>query len=127
MIDRRDLEDVRYYLRCWRAWCHGWRPDLGWPQSCLAQFEGPPAWDSTEDPFAESEEREQEIGDYVLHRIDQCVEALPGRKRACVRHVYLREHINIPVRDARAICLEAEADLVPMLRSRNVLVGTSVL
>ena len=126
MTDRRSLEDVRYYLRAWRSWCLAWRPRFG-VQSCLDMLEGPPAWDSDEDQTAEATERDAEIGEYILHRVDQCVDSLPKRKRVCVRHVYLREACDVPVRDARRICQEAEHDLVPMLRHSNVLVGTSAL
>jgi hypothetical protein len=122
--DKRSLEDVRYYLRAWRRWCLAWRPFFG-IRSCLDDLECPPAWDSDEDQQAEATERDSEISDYILHRVDQCVERLPKRKRLSVRCVYLREHCDIPVKEARRLCDEAEADLVPMLRARNVLVGIS--
>lgn len=125
MTDRRSLEDVRYYLRAWRRWCFAWRPSLGW-RSCLVDLMTPVgAWSSEDDQQAEADEADQEVSEYVLHRVDRCVERLPGRKRACVRHVYLREHIDLPAKDVRRICSEAENDLVPMLLSENVLVGTS--
>ena len=126
MTDARDLEDVRYYLRAWRSWCLSWRPHLGYPQSCLSQLMAPaPAWDSEEDQTAEFDARLAEIGDYVLHRIDQCVDSLPRMQRSCVRFVYLRESCTLSSTEARRICGEAEKQLVPMLRAKNVLVGTT--
>lgn len=123
----RSIEDVRYYLRAWRSWCLAWRPRLGYPQSCLTDLMIPAAaWDSDDDMQAEATEIDEQVGEYILHRVEQSVEALPKRKRQCVRFVYLREHCEIPVRDCRRLCAEAERDLIPMLRSRNILVGTGI-
>ena len=126
-ISSRDLEDVRFYLRQWAWWTRRWRPGKEWPRSCLDAILAPQAaWDSGEDQTAESDERGALVDEHILHSVEQCVAQLDLTRRCALRHFYLREHMDIPVNEARTILKQAEIDLIPLLRRRNVLIGITV-
>ena len=124
-IDRRALDDVRYYLRAWRWWCIRWRPDLGYPHASPIVTNMLPvvSWDSEEDQRAELDQVDEEVDEQILHKVDQAIELLPVPKRMAVKAVYLRECCLMPIKAARRLCNEAEVDLIAMLRRKNVLLG----
>ena len=81
----------------------------------LGVIHATPSWESDEDTGVDS---------FILRAVDAEVESLPHNKRAAVRQYYLNESINrMPAAEVKALCAEAEADMIPKLRIRGVVLG----
>lgn len=128
----RSLDDLRYYLRAWRAWVRSWRAPLGVPSATpIVQLMRPVvAWDSSADQHAQADEIADEVGGHILRAIDAEVESLPTLKRAALRLVYLNEVLpavfhsgRMSREEVRRLCAEAEVEMVPRLRVRGVVLG----
>lgn len=117
------LEDLRYYLRCWRRWIRAWRAPLGYPPTVpwVKVMPPTPAWDSAD--------MDQEVDEFVLRAIDAEVESLSARGRAAVRLVYLNEVLPVfrscrmSEEEAVKLTNEAELEMIPRLRVRGVVLG----
>lgn len=129
-VEDRALEDIRFYLRAWRRWCHAWKPMLGYPsQAPFVRVMRPSvAWDSDSDQRAEADSRDEEVDAEILRALDVCVASLPVLHRIAVRIIYLREtgpavwrSNRLSLSDAAKLCGEAERELIIMLRRKNVL------
>jgi hypothetical protein len=80
------------------------------------------AWDGTD--------QEAETDQWILRAVDAEIESLGSLKRAAVRLVYLREVMPAAFRSGRLsmeeavrLCNEAEVEMIPGLRKRNVVLG----
>lgn len=115
----RALEELQYYLRAWRGWVRAWRAPLGAPSAVAwcRVMHPTPSWDVDDaDPGVDS---------FILRAIDAEVESLPANKRAAVRQFYLNEVVSkLPPPAMRALCAEAEIEMIPRLRTRGVVLGT---
>lgn len=114
----RPVEELQFYLRAWRAWVRAWRAPLGAPSAVpWCQVIHPtPSWDVDDgDPGVDT---------FILRAVDAEIESLPPNKRAAVRQFYLNESIaRMPQDTMRALCTEAEIEMIPKLRSRGVVLG----
>jgi hypothetical protein len=118
------LEELRYLLTQWRRWVRGWQAPLGYPSaSPFVRIMRPSvAWDGTD--------QEAETDQWILRAVDAEIESLGSLKRAAVRLVYLREVMPAAFRSGRLsmeeavrLCNEAEVEMIPGLRKRNVVLG----
>ena len=122
----RALDDLRYYLRAWRAWTRAWRAPLNY-SSCvpwLRVMPPTPAWEAQDD--------DHQVDAYILRAISAEVESLPALKRAAVRLVYMNEVLPAVFRSGRMkrdevfrLCDEAELEMIPKLRVRGVVLGSA--
>ena len=114
----RPIEELQFYLRAWRAWVRAWRAPLGAPSAVpwLGVIKATPSWESEDDSGVDS---------FILRAVDAEVESLPPHKRAAVRQYYLNEALtSMPRETLKALCDEAEAEMIPKLRIRGVVLGT---
>jgi hypothetical protein len=129
----RALDDLRYYLKCWRRWVRSWRPALGfppeWPMARIP-VNPPIACGNIDDALEEPYRYEEDIEDSILRAVDAEVESLPNMKRVAVRLIYLREQGpavyrsgRMSVEEAYRICNQAELEMIPRLRVRGVVLG----
>ena len=118
------LADLRFYLRAWRAWTRAWRAPLGLPSAVawLKVMPPTPAWSY--------DDTDPEVDSFILRAINAEVESLPVAQRAAVRLMYLNEVLPSVFRSARLsqnelrrLCSEAEAEMIPRLRVRGVVLG----
>ena len=112
----RPIEELQFYLRAWRAWVRAWRAPLGAPSAVawLGVIHPTPSWESEDDAGVDS---------FILRAVDAEVESLPPNKRAAVRQYYLNEAGRLPAEMMRSLCAEAEAEMIPKLRIRGVVLG----
>lgn len=122
--DRAALEDVRYFLRCWRRWVRGWAVPLGYPSEApfVRHMRPVVAWDGSDEDL--------EVDAFILRAVDAEVEALAPKPRAAIRLVYLNEVLPEVFRsnrftkeEARRLADFAEAEMIPGLRARGVVLG----
>jgi len=120
------LEDVRYYLRCWRRWLRSYSAPLGYPSTVpwVRVMPPTPPWDSSD--------MDIEVDGRIMQAVEAAVESLHPRKRAAVRLYYLNEVLPAVFRSARftdsevrRLTAEAEVELVGKLRARSVVLGGS--
>lgn len=114
----RPVEELQFYLRAWRAWVRAWRAPLGAPSavSWANVIHGTPAW--------ETDDSDPGVDSFILRAVDAEVESLPPNKRAAVRQYYLNEALTKLSRtEIKALCAEAEIEMIPRLRTRGVVLG----
>jgi hypothetical protein len=130
----RAIDDLRYYLRCWRRWVKSWKPALGFPsQWILAKIpvKAPVGCGNVDDALEEPYRYEDEIEDSILRAIDSEVDNLTNLKRAAVRLIYLREEPGkavfrsgrFSIEEAYVLCNQAELEMIPKLRAKGVVLG----
>jgi hypothetical protein len=123
--DGQAIDDVRYYLRAWRRWVGGWRAPLGVPSAVPYVHEMLPSVSG-----GAFDEQENDVAPFILRAVDAEIERLPIDQRAAVRLVYLNEVTSsvfrsgrMTIEAARRLCAAAEADMVPKLRVRGIVLG----
>lgn len=131
--DTAALSDLRHFLRCWRRWIRGWRPNLGYPPEVpwLRLIKATTLGIGNADDYAdEFWAQSEEVDDYILRTVDAVVESLQPLNRAAVRMVYLREIGPAVLRtgrmsmaEASLLCDAAETQMVPALRAKGIVLG----
>lgn len=126
------IADLQHYLRAWAWRARQWNAKLGYPtQAPFVRIMRPVVgWSSSEDLMAEIDEAFDKVSNFVFDAIDAEVERLPTMKRAALKLTYLREvdyavyHSNRMTNiDAKRIARVVEAELVPKLRARGIVLG----
>ncbi len=120
------VDDLRHYLRAWSRWVRAWRAPLGIPSTVAIVSRMIPTVDS----WSSHEDTDETIEAHILREVDREIERLPPNQRAAVRLTYLNETLPAVFRSARMsqeevrrLCNLAEAEMVPRLRIRGVVLG----
>jgi hypothetical protein len=122
-----ELDAVRYYLRQWVRWRRFWRPGLGYPRS--VPFVDVMRGSRPMDGYDDMDGDDARIHAETMRQLDQAIENdLGSDAKHALLVVYMREvgpavwrSGRKSMQEIKALAWQAERDLVPILRRRNVL------